>query len=88
MQQGRDDSAAHPSPGKLLQISMAGAIIVFGVVASQSVLWSTTINQTTGCGSNSTGGGPALMNATCSSLPKTSSGTVEHVASGGNASHA
>lgn len=88
MQKGRDDSAARPRRGRLLLIAMAGAIIVFGVVASQSVLWSTTINQTTGGGSNSTGGGPALMNATCSSLPKTTSGTVEHVASGGNASHA
>lgn len=33
-------------------------------------------------------GGPAMMQATCASLPKSTSGTVEHLANGGNGSHA
>ena len=44
--------------------------------------------SSTGPGTNSTGGAPGLTNATCRSLPQTSGGTAEHVASGGNGSHA
>ena len=74
--------------GTLLFLVFVGAIVIFGVLAYEYGIQSTAPPSTSESSSNSTNGVPSFMQATCSSLPQTSTGQVEHQVSGGIGSHA